>query len=69
MHRHVTFQDGGTQEIQWSKDEIAWRELYKENYQIWAADVDTSQRELLFEMNKIIVGQPCSLFHLHVTSM
>ena len=38
---HVTFQNGGLQEIQWSK-QIVWRELYTENYQIWAADVDTS---------------------------
>ena len=55
---HVTFQDGGQQEISWSK-QITWRELYTENYQIWAADVDISQRKLgwklLFEIN--IVGQ------------
>ena len=53
--RYVTFQDGGLQEIQWSK-QIAWRELYTEKYQIWAADVDTSWGKLLFEIN--IVGQP-----------
>ena len=40
--------------MQWSK-QIAWRELYTENDQIWAADVETSQRKLLFEIN--IVGQ------------
>ena len=35
---------------------MAWRELHTENYQIWAADIDTSQRKLLFEIN--IVGRP-----------
>ena len=53
--QHVTFQDGGLQESRWSK-EIAWHELYTQNYQIWAADVDTLQRKLLFDIN--IVGQP-----------
>ena len=52
--QHVTFQKGGPQEIQWSK-QIAWCELYTNNYQIWAADVDTSWGKLLFEIN--ITGQ------------
>ena len=52
---HVIFQDGGSQESQWSK-QIAWRELYTENDQNWAADVDTSWGKLLFEID--IVGQP-----------
>ena len=41
QRKYVTFQDGGSQEIQYSK-QIAWRELYTENYQIRATDVDTS---------------------------
>ena len=49
--QHVTFQDGGPQEIQWSKQ----HELYRNNYQLWAADVDTSWEKLLFEIN--ITGQ------------
>ena len=36
--------------------EIAWRELYTENYQIWAAELDTSWGKLVFEIN--IIGQP-----------
>mgnify|MGYP001793537623 CR=1 FL=1 len=43
------------QEIQWSK-QIAWLELFTENYQIWAADVDKSWEKLLFEID--IVEQP-----------
>ena len=49
------FQDGGLQEMQWSK-QIAWCELYTENYQIWAADIDTRGGKLLFEID--IVGEP-----------
>ena len=51
---HVTFQDGSPQENQWSK-QIAWLELYTQNYQIWAADVNASLGKLLFEI--IITGQ------------
>ena len=53
--KHLTFQDGGQQEIQWL-EQIACRELYTENYQTWAAYVDTSWGKLLFVIN--IVGQP-----------
>ena len=55
QRNYVTFQDGGPHEILWSK-QIIQRESYKENYQIRAADVETSWEKLLFEIN--IVGQP-----------
>ena len=43
------------QGIQWSK-QIAWRELYTDNFQIWVADVHTGWGKLLFEID--ILGQP-----------
>ena len=55
QRNYVTFQDGGPQKIHWSK-QITWCESYIENYQIWAVDVNTSWRKLLFKIN--IVRQP-----------
>ena len=52
---HVTFQNDGPQKIQWSK-QIAWCELYTENYQNWTADVVISWGRVLFKIN--IIGQP-----------
>ena len=36
--------------------QIAWCNLYTDNYQLWAADTEISQRKILFEID--VVGQP-----------